>query len=120
MARESGSYREGYFATIAAADTALDTFVTAIDTRLDAIGTQAVSSSGTITMNVTAEDAGGDEYTHKGSLTFDTGTVAIGVALTNTSTIITALNALMTAIEGASSYTTVTKVDVTANITMNN
>ena len=120
MARESGSYREGYFATIAAADAALDTFVTAIDTRLDVIGTQAVRSYGTITMNVTAENAASEEYVHKGSITFDTGTVAAGTALTNTTTIITGLNTFMTAVEGASDYTTVTKVDVTANITMNN
>jgi len=120
MARENGSYREGYFATIAAANTALDTFVTAIDTRLDVDGTQAVKASGSITMNVLCEDGGGNQFTHKGSITFDTGTVAVGVALTDTIAVITALDAFMTAAEGASAYTTVLKVDVTANISMNN
>jgi hypothetical protein len=120
MARESGSYREGYFATIAAANAALDAFVTAIDTRLDVDGTQAITASGTFAMNVTAENGAGDEYTHRGSVTFDTDTVAIGVALTNCITIITAFDAFMTSVEGASLYTAVTKVDVTANIVMTN
>jgi hypothetical protein len=120
MSRESGNYREGYFATVAAADAALDTFVTAMDTRLNVIGTQAVSSAGTITMNVVAENAASESYTFKHSVTFDTGTVAIGTALTNTTTIITALATLATAVEGASDYTTVTTVDVTANVNMTN
>ena len=120
MARESGSYREGYFATIAAANTALDAFLTAIDTRLNVIGTQAITASGNITMNVVAENAAAESYTFKHSVTFDTGTVAIGVALTNAIAIVTALDAMATATEGASDYTTVTTVDVTSNVTMSN
>lgn len=121
MARESGSYREGYLATIAAADAALDAFVTAIDTRLDDVGTQATKMSGSININVPCEGSGGDEFTHKVSLTFNTGTLAAGTPLTNVQTMITALNTLMTAVEGASDYTTVVKkVEVNANITAEN
>jgi len=120
MAKERGNYREGYFATVAAADAGLDTFVTAIDTRLDAIGTQAITANGTIGMNVTAENAAGDEYTHRLSVSFDTGTVTAGTALTHTIAIITALGVLATAVEGASDYTTVIEVSATANITMTN
>ena len=120
MARESGSYREGYFATIAAANTATDTFLTAMDARLQVIGTAAVSAAGTITFSVTAENAASESYTFKHSVTFDTGTVAIGTALTYAIAVVTALDAMAVATEGASAYTTVTKVDVTANINMSN
>jgi hypothetical protein len=120
MARESGSYREGYFATIAAANTALDAFLTAMDARLQVIGTAAITAAGTITMNVVAENAASESYTFKHSVTFDTDTVAIGVALTNAIAVVTALDAMAVATEGASGFTTVTTVDVTANINMTN
>ena len=117
--RLTGSYREGYLATIADGDTALDAYITAMDTRLTAAsGSDASAISGTITMNVKCENAGGTEYTHKISLTFATGTVAD--ALTNVTTIVTAVDTLMDAVEGASDYTTVTEVEVTATITVEN
>ena len=119
MARESGSYREGYFVTVAAADTGLDTFVTAVDARLLASsGADAGAINGTITMNALCENAGGTEYTHKASITFDTGTVADAIA--NAILVITALSTLVSAIEGQSDYTTVTSVDVTANFVASN
>jgi hypothetical protein len=121
MARENGSYREGYFATIAAANTAFDTFVTAVDTRLNAAsGGQATQANGTITMSVMCEDGSSNQYTFKHTTVFDTGTVAAGTALTHCISIMTALDAMAVAIEAASAYTTVKTVDVTASLTMSN
>ena len=117
--RLTGSFREGFLANIAAGNAALDTFITAMDTRLTAAsGSDAAGISGTITMNAKCENAGGTEYTHKFSLTFATGTVAN--ALANVTTIVTAIDTLMDAVEAQSDYTTVTEVDVTANITVEN
>ena len=120
MARESGSYREGYFATIAAADAGFDSFVTAVDTRLAAISTQATQANGSISLSVMCEDAASEQYTFKHSVAFDTGTVAAGTALTHCQSVMTALSALATAVEGASAYTTVKTVDISASITMTN
>jgi len=121
MARESGSYREGYFATIAAGNTAFDTFATAVDTRLNvASGSQATQANGTITLSVLCENAASEEYTFKLTSVFDTGTVAAGLALTHTLAVMTALDACATAIEAASAYTTVLAADITASLTVSN
>jgi hypothetical protein len=121
MARESGSYREGYFATIAAGNTAFDAFVTAVNTRLNAAsGGQATQANGTITLSVLCEDGASNEYTFKHTTVFDTGTVAAGTALTHCIAMMTALDALGVAAEGASAYTTVLSADITASITMSN
>lgn len=118
MASESGNFRESHFATIAAADTALDSFFTAVDTRLDAYTTQATRANGTINLIVTAEDAGGTPYDFKISVRFDTGTVAAGTALTHCQSIVTALDTFADAVEAASAFTTVIEVEADASVTM--
>jgi len=121
MARENGSYREGYFATIAAANTGFDSFVTAVNTRLNAAsGGEATQANGTITMSVLCEDGSSNQYTFKHTVAWDTGTVAAGTALTHCISVMTALDALATAVEGASAYTSVKTVDVSATVTMSN
>jgi hypothetical protein len=121
MARESGSYREGYFATIAAGNTGYDAFVTAVNTRLNAAsGGQATQASGSITMSVLCEDGSSNEYTFKHTVVFDTGTVAAGTALTHCIAVMTALGTMATAVEAASAYTTVSTVDVSASVNMSN
>ena len=119
MARETGSYRQGFFLTVALADAGIDGFISDLDARLTAVsGSDADSINGTITMNALCENAAGTEYTHKISFTLDTGSVADAKA--NMVTIVTALATFMTAIEANSDYTTVTQVDVTASITVVN
>ena len=119
MARESGSYREGYFVTVAASEAGLLAFVTAVDARLLASsGSDADAISGTIAMNALCENAAGTEYTHKVSFTFDTGDQAD--ALGEVTTILAALEVFINAIEANSDYTTVASVDVTANIIASN
>jgi hypothetical protein len=120
MATLTTSYREGTFATIAAADTGLDTWLNALNARIIVLtgGTAATRSYGTLTFSVKCENAGATEYTFRMSITFDTDVVAAGTALTHSQTVVTALAALATAAEGASAYTTVTDVEAQGNITM--
>ena len=123
MARESGSYKEQYIADILSADAALDTFFTAMDGRFTTLhGAAPKWATAYITMNAYCEDGSGNFYTHKLAVNVDTGedSAVAGDALIALTTIVTALATCLTSIEGASKYTTVRTVEVTAICTMNN
>ena len=122
MASLSGNYREGAFATIAAADTGLDAWITALDARFQVIagGDLATRANGNFALSVKCENAAGDEYTFKHNVTFDTGVQGAGVPDASCITIVTALAALATAVEGASAYTTVVEVMVTGSLSISN
>lgn len=120
MSTLNGTYRDGPFETVALADSALDAWVTVLDTRFQtkAGGDLATRGYGNIGIQMMCEDGAANEYTFRMSITFDTGTVAAGAPDANVQTIITSLTALATAAEGASAYTTVREVDVTGSLTL--
>jgi hypothetical protein len=120
MSRLTGNYKEGAFANVADADAGLDSWITAMDTRFQAIagGDLATRAYGTFTLNVKCEDGASNIYTFKMSITFDTGTVAVGAPDANCQTVVTNLAALATAAEGASAYTTVVEVEVNGSLTI--
>lgn len=121
MSSVNGNFQEDMFATIAAADAGLDTWVTALDARLQDLsgGDTATRARGTIALEVTAENAAGNEYTHKISTTFDTGTQAAGAPDATIQTIITALDTYADAVAAAGDYDAITVVKARASITIN-
>ena len=121
MATENGAFRQGFFATIAAADTAIDSFIDAVAARLlassGASPTRIVIS---VSLSVECNDGGGNTYTHRLSFTGDTGTVAAPAPVTNAKAMVTAFDTFADAVEAASTYTTVDEVTVTATVNASN
>ena len=121
MGSVSDTFREGAMLLVATADTHLDTWLTALEARINAMsGANSTQANGTISFSVECENAASATYTFKQSVTFDTGVVAAGTALTHCQSVVTALDAFADAVEAASAYTTVTDVSVTASVTMSN
>jgi len=119
MARESGSFREDYIASLANLETALVAYATAVDTRLTAAsGSDAGQLVATVSISMMAENDASGQYTHKCSFTIDTGSVTD--ALGDFTTLIAALEVFLQAILTESDYTTVKAISVTATITGSN
>jgi len=122
MARESGSFKGDYIATIAALETAIVGYASAVDARLTASsGSDASVITATVTVSMTAENGSSAEYAHKCSFTIDTGTVAD--ALGNFTTLVAALEVFLNAMLTASDYDdvdSVKKISVSVNITGSN
>ena len=108
------------YATIANADAALDTWIGVADARFQVIagGDLCTRAYGTLGMNTVGENAGGDTYTYRSSINFDTGTEAAGAPDASVIALVTALNALLTAAIGMGAYSTQRQTDVSASITL--
>ena len=119
MARESGSFREDYIASLASLETALVGYATAVDTRLTAAsGSDAGTIAANVSISILAENAAATQYSHKCSFTIDTGDVAD--ALADFTTLIAALEIFLQAILTESDYTTAKAITVSATITGSN
>jgi hypothetical protein len=119
MATYNASLKDGPYSTVALADAAFDAWITLVDARFQVVagGDLATRAYGSLTANVKCENAGGDSYTFRYTLSVDTGTVAAGAPDANLQTIITSYSGLWTAVEGQSEYTTVTEVNISGSLT---
>jgi len=122
MARESGSFREDYIATIAALETALVGYATVVDARLTASsGADADALIANVSITMTAENGSSAIYAHKCSFTIDTGVVAD--ALGNFTALVAALEIYLNAMLTASDYDDVNslkKISISASISGSN
>ncbi len=108
----SGSYNVTNIATIAAAITLVDAFLTVQNARMIALGGAATLISGSITLVVRAEDALGAVFGHRIVTTVDCPSLADSATLT------AALSTFATAVETESDHTTVIEVDAIVSVTM--
>ena len=104
MARITDSFRQGSIATVTDIDDALDTWLAAAEARITAESAASTQATGTIAINVPAENTVGVAYTHKISASFDSGVKAAGSAVAAAVLIVTALSTAISSIVAASEY----------------
>ena len=123
MSRISDSFRQGSIATVATIDTLLDTWLDAAEARVTAESSASTRAVLSASINVPTEDASGNSYTHKVSITFDSGTKAAGSAVTAAKAAITALSTAASSLISASEYDDLTglkNVSASASINLSN
>jgi len=111
MARVNGTFRQGFFATVAAADTALDAWLDLMNTDVGTATAVIIS----VSLTVATENGGGDEYSQKFSYSSSAATSA--KAKDQVTDFVTTCVA---AVIADSAYTTIDTIDVSATCTMSN
>ncbi len=114
MASVSGSYRVGNVLTIAAAIILIDAQLDVEEARLTVLAGASTLITGSLTLAITAENAGVEVFTHRVSISLNCLTVADAKTLT------AALSTFGTVMETESDYTTVTVVAVSLSTTFSN